>query len=211
MHGVTMQLLSGHVDLTPIANIDVIGVRNMSVQLRRWLDLDRVPVDVCLRMLLVVGREGELRYNQCLLIKAGQVESQVLSVDIDPGDTTCLEINTDDASMQVAEYAEVFLSREHHRRAYRRRRPCNTMRLMSGTPPAVSTRLLRLFFSMVSIVSTKMHLSFGSDASRIGLENLLLGFIRRVVGEGSFLPPCVMSLFVPKHIHFSMSRWHINC
>lgn len=107
---------------------------------------------------------GQWLYKPCVIIIAGHMERDVLNVSVDPGEATCIDINTDGASMHIAEDAYLILSQDQCPRADRNIQACTTMRNMSCTPPAVSAGLLQLFFCMLSICSTAHLLSFGFDA-----------------------------------------------
>ena len=62
-------------------------------------------------------------------------------------------------------------------------------RVQRSVPPVVTMRLIMTYFCLRQYFSGCQNLSFGIDASRIGLLNRMLGLICRPDGFAGWLPP----------------------
>ena len=179
--------------VSPIALADIASVSPTSVELRRFGDCcTAMPMGVALREVLRQGRTSLWLYKQLIFNVAFVIEAAVLKSSaeskVDDGQVEQEDIALEEEDQEDAADPEEML-RPAGRIGRARGRKKFMERVQRSVPPVVTMRLIMTYFCLRQYFSGCQNLSFGIDASRIGLLNRMLGLICRPDGFAGWLPP----------------------
>ena len=185
-----VRVTNGNLDLSPIALADIASVSPTSVELRRFGDCcTAMPMGVALREVHRQGRTSLWLYKQLIFNVAFVIEAAVLKSSaeskVDDGQVEQEDIAPEEED--VADPEEMLRPAGRIGRARGRKKFLE--RVQRSVHPVVTMRLIMTYFCLRQYFSGCQILSFGIDASRIGLLNRMLGLICRPDGFAGWLHP----------------------
>ena len=190
---IRVRVTNGNLDLSPIALGDIASVSPTSVELRPFGDCcTAMPMGVALRKVHRQGRTSLWLYKQLIFNVAFVIEAAVLKSSaaskVDDGQVEQEDIAPEEEDQENAADLEEML-RPAGRIGRARGGKLFLEMVQRSVPPVVTMRLIMTYFCLRQYFSSCQNLSFGIDASRIGLLNRMLGLICRPDGFAGWMPP----------------------
>ena len=175
---------NGLLNLAPVCNSDVEEVKDIAAKLCEHPNVEKLPIDTALTILLGCGRGSQWLYKQLLFTTALYIDGKITE-DFDAPDGPVPGAT----SVNVGGDVNLLESEKSQQRNTRTRRWRSRMRVVRRVPTEAKMQVFQAYFAIRAVFDGCRCVGFAFDASRIGGRSRLLGFATEPGGQGIWLPP----------------------